>query len=330
MGVEQRAFWRNRLQVRAARTESSFLALLRYSVLALAALALVGTVLFLGYGAAQQMGATKVAADPVALKADDVMPVAEKEAVPDPLAAKQVKLEASQSVKKETVKLFRTKFRKFQRPDAKIGDNQIADLVWTEERIRMFDGLADNVTDSEGKTLIGKEAVMLNALVVVGEAASTKPFQKKLAAFRDAKKVNVCSDEVRTRTRTIATWDSYSTDCAYWYESPMGCASRRTVSEPVIEKICKMQYPKDIEEPAAQLAQAVEQYAVVAKARLENAEILAEEATAENYSRKAEGRQNMELSVKLFLGFLGMMFLYLFVAMERHHRSLRLMLESRT
>jgi hypothetical protein len=326
---EERVSWRDRLQNRAARTESSFLALLRYSVLALAALALVATALFLAYGTAQQIGATEVVAEPVALDADDVMPVAEKEAAPDPLAAKPAKREASRSVKQATVKLFRTKFRKFQRLDAKIGDNQIADLVWTEERIEMFDGLAGTVTDAEGNTLAGKEAVMLHALAVVGKAAGTEPFRKKLAAFRDAKKVNVCTDEVRTRTRTIATWDSYSTDCAYWYESPMGCASRRTVSEPVVEKVCKMQYPNDIEEPAAQLAQAVEQYAVVAKARLEKAEILAEEATAANYSRKAEGRQHMELSVKLFLGFLGLMFLYLFVAMERHHRSLRRMLESR-
>jgi hypothetical protein len=326
---QQRVAWRQKLKDRAARTETSFLALLRYSVLILAALALVTTVLLLCYGAAQQIGSTEVTPEPVALKADEVSPVAEKEAAPDPLAAKQVKLEASKAVEKETVRLFRNKFRKFQRSDAKIGEYQIADFVWSEDRIKMFEALAGNVTDAQGKVLVGKDAVMLNALAIISEAANEEPFRKKLSAFRDAKKVNVCSDEVRTRTRTIATWDSYSTDCAYWYESPMGCSSRRTVSEPYVEKVCKMQYPDDIEEPAAQLAHAVEQYAVVAEARLENAQNLAEEATAANFSRKAEGRQNIEMSIKLFLGFLGLMFLYLFVAMERHHRSLRRLLDNR-
>ena len=112
---QQRVAWRQKLKDRAARTETSFLALLRYSVLILAALALVTTVLLLCYGAAQQIGSTEVTPEPVALKADDVSPVAEKEAAPDPLAAKQVKLEASKAVEKETVRLFRNKFRKFQR-----------------------------------------------------------------------------------------------------------------------------------------------------------------------------------------------------------------------
>lgn len=87
-----------------------------------------------------------------------------------------------------------------------------------------------------------------------------------------------------------------------------------------------MQYPNDIEEPATQMAQTIEQYATVAKARLDQAAILAEEATAANHNRKAEGREKIETSGKLFLGFLALMFLYLFVAMERHHRSLRQLL----
>lgn len=87
-----------------------------------------------------------------------------------------------------------------------------------------------------------------------------------------------------------------------------------------------MQYPNDIEEPATQMAQAIEQYAAIAAARLDQANILAEEATAANHNRKAEGRQKIETSGKVFVGFLALMFLYLFVAMERHHRSLRLLL----
>jgi len=56
---------------------------------------------------------------------------------------------------------------------------------------------------------------------------------------------------------------------------------------------------------------------------VESARIAAEEQTAKNHARKIEGQQNIGTSGQLFLGFLAVMFLYLFIAMERHNRDLR-------
>lgn len=318
--------WRLKARIRASRTEAVFLSILRYSVLLVAAIALGSTALFFGFGALQQIGRTAVEADPVALTSTDVAPEQQQKAKEIPEKSAQSKPGVSKAVKRATASLFQTKFKKFQRPDAKIAEKQIVDFVWTEDRISLFDELAGRLQDAEGMSLADTEAVMLNALKLTGTATAAKPFSSRLAAFRDAKKINVCNEEIRSRRRTISTWDTYSTNCPYWYESPIGCASTRVVSEPYSERICKMQYPNDVEEPAAQMAQAIEQYAVVAKARLDQAAILAEEATAANHSRKAEGREQIETSGKLFLGFLALMFLYLFVAMERHHRSLRQLL----
>lgn len=52
----------------------------------------------------------------------------------------------------------------------------------------------------------------------------------------------------------------------------------------------------------------------------------AEAATAEIKMRKVSGRSTMLDGGKLFLIFLGLMFLYLLVALERHHRLLRKLL----
>jgi len=167
---------------------------------------------------------------------------------------------------------------------------------------------------------------MLDALRLVKSAATMDEFRKRLAAFRTAKKVNVCNDEVRTRSRSIESWDVYATYCPNWYVSPVGFASTRTVDEPYMAKVCEMKYPDDLVAPSQQLANAVQRYGDIAGAKLAKANNDAEESTARNYARKAQGQENWSLSFKLFLGFMAVMFLYLFVAMERHHRSLKALL----
>lgn len=314
---------RQQVTARAMLTETLFLSILRYSVLLVAAIALVATAAYLGIGAFRQIGQTAVNPDPVALATTDVAPEAQSQPASTTKKPAQPKMAVTSAVKKATARLYRTKFKKFQRSDAKIDEPQIVDFIWTEDRISTFDELAGRLEDTSGKILVDTEAVMLNAISLTSAATSSPPFEKRLAAFRDAKKVNVCNEQIRSRRRTIATWDTYATNCPYWYESPVGCASTRVVSEPYSERVCKMQFPDDIDEPAVQMAQSIEQYAVIASVRLNNAAIAAEEATAENNNRKAEGRQQIETAGKLFLGFLALMFLYLFVAMERHHRNIQ-------
>lgn len=320
---------RQRISPRAAEAEGVFLGVLRYSALMIAGLVLVGAAFFLAFGAFQQMGRTGVAPAQVAIAAEDVAPTAVP-AAPKKAEAAQEKMGISAEVRRLTLDVYRANFKRFERGDTKVTDQQIVDFVWTDERVQEFQDLGGQLHDAEGKPLGDGDAVMRDALGLVRTASATEEFRKRLTAFRDAKKVNVCNEEVRTRSRTVQGWDSYATWCSNWYESPMGCAATRTIEEPYTEKVCTMKYPDDLEAPSQQLAAAVQRYGDTARAKLQTAKNDAEEATARNIARKAEGRENWSLSFKLFLGFMSIMFLYLFVAMERHHRSLRALMAERS
>ncbi|MGI8944269.1 MAG: hypothetical protein ACR2FJ_08595 [Qipengyuania sp.] len=84
---------------------------------------------------------------------------------------------------------------------------------------------------------------------LVGEATQQSGFRQALQAYRAAKKIRVCRDVTRERRRTVESWDSYSTSCAGWYYTPIGCPTTRTISEPYTVKQCEMQFPADLENP---------------------------------------------------------------------------------
>ena len=321
--------WRAVLAKFAARAnvaEAGFLSLLRYSALAIAALVLVASVILLALGGIQQFGPTRVDPQAVSIAADDMVPSSAAPATTR-VAGATTKLGIDQDVRAKTLAIYRSRFKAFQRPDTKITDEQVVDYVWSEERIAKFGALGNGkLHNQDGQALSSRSSVMLYALGLVDTAARSDEFRQQLTAYRDAKKVSVCTDEVQTRTRTIEAWDSFSTSCSNWEISPIGCASTRTVDEPYIAKVCAMKFPDNLEVPAQQLASAVQRYADVADTKLKSAEIDAEEETARNFARKLGGQENMATSGKLFLGFLGVMFLYLFVAFERHQRSLRAVL----
>ena len=91
-----------------------------------------------------------------------------------------------------------------------------------------------------------------------------------------------------------------------------------------------MKFPDNLEAPEQQFANAVQRYADGAVTKLEGAQNDAEAKTADNDARKAQGWIDILTSGKMFLGFLFVMFLYLFVAVERHHRMLTKSMGQRT
>lgn len=320
------ANWKDRAVEKAAWLESRFLSLLRYASLTIAALVLLGAAMFLGLGLVRQIGSTNVSPQSVALDVADVTPEkVEAKAKAEPAApAKPVLGDAA---RKRTLAIYLARFKPFQRADTKINEKDIVDFVWTADRLNAYAGLAGRLKDAEGNALPDANAVVLHALGLIETAAQTDELHKRLVAFRDAKKVNVCNDEVRTRSRTIASWDSTATFCPSWYETPVGCATTSTVDEPYVTKVCEMKFPADLESPAELLAGSVERYAVTAAARLDAADNDAQAKAVQIMARKAEGIGNMGTSAQLLLGFLAIMFLYLFVAMERHHRTLRRLID---
>jgi len=318
------ARWGDSIAIRAAKTEAGFLILLRYAALAVAALVLLGAAIFFGTGLFQQLGPTKVDAQGVALVAEDVAPPTTTAEAPARAAAPaQAKPTVSEPIRKRTLAVYQARFKGFQRADNKTTDQQIVDIVWTPERIAGYGQLAGQLQDKDGNVLADRDAVMRDALSLVESAAQSDSFKKALAGFRDAKKVNICTDQARTRTRTVEGWDSSATYCSNWFESPIGCAGTRIVEEPYIEKVCEMKFPGNLEAPGQQFAAAVRRYQDMADTRLTDARNAANNQTEQNLRRKQDGFASIGKSGQLFVGFLAVMFLYLFVAMERHHRSLR-------
>ncbi len=317
------------ISAKANAAETNFLTLLRYAALAMASLALISSAILLALGSFQQLGRTRVEPETVALVSDDVVPTKlEPETVQ--ASPEQRKSGVSQDVRKRTLLIYQSKFKAFQRPDTKITEQEVVDFIWSADRIEKFDALSgQQLVGKDNKALVDRNSTMLDALALVETASTTGDFNKQLIAYRNAKKVNVCNDEVKTRSRTITSWDSTATFCPSWYNEPIGCNSTREIQEPYVDKVCEMKFPEEIESPAQQFASAIQRYADIADSRLVASRIAADEQTANNQARKLEGISHISTSGTLFLLFLGVMFLYLFVALERHHRNLRLLIEKR-
>jgi hypothetical protein len=311
---------------RANIAEARFLSLLRYSALMGAAVALIISALLLGVGLVRQVGRTEVEPQEVTIAAGDVVPVkAEKSEVTPP---EVTKLSVPKAIRQKTAAIYKRDFAPHERSEAKISEAQVVDLVWTEERVALFDELAGaGLLDAKGEELAGKSALMEDALETVSKATKAKDYVGQLVGYRDAKKVNVCTNVSKTKKRTVEAWNSYATSCPYWWESPVGCSSTRVISEPYVEKVCEMKFPKELEAPGELFAASIQRYADVAQDKLESARIDASVKTAENNGRKLKGQGNIGTSGKLFLGFLLVMFLYLFIAMERHNRNLRALMQ---
>lgn len=313
----------NRGAAWARSAETRFLALLRYSALLGASLSLIVSAVLLGLGLVRQLGQTEVEPKNVSIGPEDVVPptFVEEEGAEE---AKPTKPTLPRSIREKTARIYKQFYAPNERADNKITEAQVVDLVWPEDTIEAFAMLGDaGLLAGEDKELVGKEAVMDDALDTIARASKTKDYVVQLTGYRDAKKVNVCTDESRVRQRTVEGWNSYSTSCPYWWESPQGCSTTRVISEPYTEKVCELKYPEDLEAPSELFAASVQQYADTANMKLESARIDAEAETAENFRRKTKGQGNIGESGKLFLGFLAVMFLYLFIAMERHNRNLK-------
>jgi hypothetical protein len=317
--VDQSRRWARigaRIAEKAGRAEALFVGLLRYAALVIAALVLLVAVILLGLGAARQLGRTQVEPDAVAVGVEDVVP-SPAEAAKAVVATAPPKLGVGEQIRKQTLDIYRSRFKAYERPDTKLTEKEVVDFVWTPDRIKEFAELdGTQLLDREGKPLGGRDAIIGDALHVVDTAAQFEAFRKQLAAYRNATKVKVCADQRRTRTRTVSGWDPYSTNCSNWFVTPIGCSATREINEPYTENVCEMKFPADLEAPAQQFASAIQSYLFRADMRLLTARIVAEEQTIVD-------------SGKLIVGFLILMFLYLFVAMERHHRNLRALVERR-
>ncbi|RVU07136.1 hypothetical protein EOE18_04095 [Novosphingobium umbonatum] len=316
-----------RISTKAAALEKNLLALLRYVALLVAVMALVGSLGFLAIGMVNQLGETEVKPGKVAVQANELIPAQSAKSLPS-ADIQPIKPSLDKATKAKTLEIFRSRFKPSQRPDDKLTDDQVVDFIWTDSMLSSYADLATaGLTDAGGKDLTTAAAIMGDALTAVDTAAQNPEFQKKLTAYRTAQKQNVCTDHFTIHSRLVPGWDSTATNCEDWYKSPVGCAGTRLVEEPVTEKVCEMKFPEGLLSPVEQYAIAVATYAETAKHKSDDAKIQAQNKTSENGLRKEMGKERIQLAAEIFLGFLGIMFLYLFIALERHNRSLRLLIK---
>lgn len=322
--------WRQRWQrlagwtaIKANRTERNYLAFLRLAVLVCASVALVGAVALLSRGALKQLGSSTVDPTSVTVKPQDVAPPSEDGEVPKTdLAVGPLAID--KEVRVRTLDVYRKAFKPYERSGKAATDSEVVAAVWTQDRLKAFVELPDPLlTDGLDKTIPDSRAHGLQALYMAEKAVETDTFKHSLAAYRDAKQVRVCSDQYKSRTRAVSSWDPYSMSCAGWYNAPYGCPSTRTVEEPYVDKVCQMRFPDNLDTPVQALSGAVGRYIEVAITKAAQARLEAERESNRIIARKLSGRDDMRTAILLFAGFMGIMLLYLLIAMERHHRLLR-------
>jgi hypothetical protein len=316
--------WGHRASVRASTIEARYLSLLRFSMLLIATVLLIGAIVFVLMGATKQIGSSQVSPEPVKVSAADLAPAVTKGS---DSGAKKVDAEKpfqlSSQLKSQTLAAYKSNFAKFERKDEKASEKQILDAVWPQARREAFDNVNIDYVDDEGRSYTSGEELALHALALVKKSSETPDFTQSLQTYRAAKKSRVCRDVTRERERSVSYWDSDSMDCDNWYYSPVGCRSNRMVAEPYTAEVCEMQFPDDLDSPATAMGNSIDRFLRLAQIRQEDAAYKAEEKTAKINQRKVTGRANLMDGGKIFLGFLALMFLYLLVVLERHHRLLR-------
>ncbi|UIP06334.1 hypothetical protein LY632_11625 [Erythrobacter sp. SDW2] len=323
-GLKQRfsSAWQ-KMEGPAQKVEARYLSALRYCMLAGATLLLVGATIYLAIGLFKQIGSSEITPEPVTIAVSDIAPSPSEEQPAAEAAADGEYKGPDKDLRARTLAVYRASFAKFERKGEAAKDEAVIDAVWPEERYAAFEQLpASDIVDSLGTPFEGAADLREHSITLAGKSVAEAGMSKALQSYRDAKKVRVCRDVTRQRKREVSYWNSNSTSCYMWYTYPYGCSDTRTVSEPYTDTVCEMRFPDDLESPAEAMGTAVENYLMVAARKIDTAGYDAEEKRSEILASKVEGRAQISDAGKLFLAFLGVMFLYLLVVMERHHRAL--------
>lgn len=319
------------------KAEHSYLAFLRQTSLVAATLLIFGAALLFIAGVALQFGnPAGIQPEQVSVSTGDVI------SAPAPAPAKPA-AEAADTPPRWSRVLpadFRERyFRTFQSnfaPYYRQGDKRPDRKTFFET---MFpDPILDYVEGFDDARLAGSadaqeqdlRPLLANLQAIVAAAAADSGTKRELQGYRSAKKVQVCETVRRERVRYESYWNSLSTSCPYWYETPYGCSDTRAIREPYTERVCRMEFPDEVANPQNVMLRLQERYFGALDRKLQSAEAEADERRAQLMERKANGRAAISTSVKIFLGFLALMFVYILIALERHHRVISRTLASRS
>ncbi len=212
--------------------------------------------------------------------------------------------------------LFRTKFEPYRQPeDKKLSADEFDDaFVQSSRRMAaVATGAVSFVEDSQDLESL------FSAMTAVADMARTK---ERLLQYKSAKKVSVTRSVRRTRTEYRRGWNSYSTNCSGWYYSPIGCPERRAVRAPYTTKVTTQEFPEGTQSHSKIFHAMQDEYFTLLEARRLTNAAKADAARSDIVQGNIEGHSSLAEALRNFAIFLGLMLVFLFIAMERHQRSL--------
>ncbi len=212
-------------------------------------------------------------------------------------------------------RLYRTKFEAFRRSEDKRLTRDEFDDNFVQSTKRM-----ESVAGSPAT--FNRERNDLEALLVTMQTAADLPaIRSKLKEYQQAQRRTVEREVRRTRTETRRGWDSYSTDCSNWYESPMGCAVNRQVSVPYTQKVRTTALPEGIASHTQTFRSMQDRYfSLLEERRSQAASDVNSERDAISIGN-AEGWAGLSTLLWALGGFLILMFFFVLIAIERHQRT---------
>lgn len=212
--------------------------------------------------------------------------------------------------------LYRTKFEPYRQADDKQLTLEEFDdsFLNTSERLEAATkgnlNFADDQSDLE---------TMLN---VMTEAAATPATSERLARYKAARKVPVKRQVERTRTEYRRGWDSSSTACSDWYETPYGCSVIRPVYTPYTETVTELQFPEGTQSHTQIFRAFQDRYFNLLEERREANAAKAEHERQDILSGFLEGKLSLMTALQVLAGFMILMFFFLLIAIERHQRRI--------
>lgn len=222
--------------------------------------------------------------------------------------------------------IFRSSFAPYYRQADKQPDRKaFFETIFPTARLDYVEAFNDARLTGAAESAASRP-LLVNLETVIAAAATDPGTIRELKAYQAAKRVQVCETVRRTRTRYESYWNSSATNCAYWYEYPYGCSDVRSVSQPYTERVCRMEFPGQIANPQNVMLRLQDQYFAALDRKLQSADAEADGRRTEMMQRKASGGVAIETGIKAFLAFLGLMFIYLLVALERHQRVISRMI----
>ena len=202
-----------------------------------------------------------------------------------------------------------------QSEDKKLSQSEFADaFLKVDDRLQAIkDGTLNFSVD---------KADLDSLYLTMNEAATLPQTVQRLQKYKSAKRVQTTKKIQRFRTVSQRGWDSYSTDCASWYVSPVGCPVTRSVQVPYTDTVSAMELPKGTQSHAQIFRAFQDKYFELLKDRRDQNARAARDERSGIEAANIAGKVSLFTALQVLGGFLVLMFFFLLIAIERHQRRI--------